>query len=137
MPRAHAPPPPVLNRATLDGLRAALGDDRAQALVCLFRGEMHRRVNAILRGLDAPPMVVREADALAGAARSVGLVALGASAEQLTEAARQGHTDAVVHATDALLRAVHEALAALRDAGYSPNSDSPATDPSPQDARLR
>jgi HPt (histidine-containing phosphotransfer) domain-containing protein len=126
-----------LNRTTLDGLRAALGDDRAQALVSLFRGEMHRRVDAILRGIDAPPMVVREADALAGAARSVGLVALGAAAERLTEAARQGHSDAVVDATDALLLAVHEALAALREAGYSATPDSPATDPSPQDARLR
>ncbi len=137
MPDARSSPTPVLNRATLDRLRATLGDDRAQALVCLFRGEMHRRVDAILRGIDVPPMVAREADALAGAARSVGLVALGASAEQLTEAARQGHTDALVHATDALLRGVHEALAALRDAGYSPTSDSPAADPSPQDARLR
>lgn len=137
MPRALSSPHPVLNRATLDTLRATLGDDRAQALVCLFRGEVHRRVDAILRGIDMPPMVASEADALAGAARSIGLEALGASAETLTEVARQGHTDAIVDATDALLRAVHDALAALRDAGYSPTSDSPATDPSPQDARLR
>lgn len=137
MPRACSSPAPALKRATLDSLRAALGDDRAQALVCLFRDEMHRRVHAILCGIDSPPIVAREADVLASAARSVGLVALGAIAEQLVTVARRGHTDALVDAIDALLRAVHEALAVLREAGYSPTPDSPATDPWPQDARLR
>jgi HPt (histidine-containing phosphotransfer) domain-containing protein len=131
------PATPVLDQAMLERLRAVLGTESAQALVSLFRGEMHRRVDAILRGIDRPPVVAAEADALAGAARSVGLAALGASAETLTEVARQGHSDAVVDATDALLRAVHEALAALRDAGYSAPPESPATAPSPQDARLR
>jgi HPt (histidine-containing phosphotransfer) domain-containing protein len=131
------PAPPVLDQTTLERVRASLGTEQAQALVILFRGEMHRRVDAILRGIDAPSMVASEADALAGAARSVGLAALAASAEALTDVARLGRTDAMIDATDALLRAVHEALAALRDAGYSATSDTPATAPSSQDARLR
>ncbi len=136
MPMPH-PSTPVLDRATLERLRASLGTERAQALVSLFRGEMHRRVDAILRGIDAPPLVASEADALAGAARSVGLAALGASADRLIAAARQGHTNGIVEATDGLLRAVHEALAALRNAGYSATSESAAASPSPQDTRLR
>jgi hypothetical protein len=131
------PAPPVFDQAPLEGLRAALGTERAQALVSLFRGELHRRVGAILRRIDTPPMLASEADALAGAARSVGLVALGASAERLVAAARQGHRDAIVAAIDGLLHAVHEALAALREAGYSATPDSPATTPSLQAARLR
>jgi hypothetical protein len=131
------PATPVLDQATLERLRAVLGTESVQALVSLFRGELHCRVDAILHGIDMPPVVAAEADALAGAARSVGLTALAAAAETLTAVARQGHSDAVVDAIDALLRAVHEALAALRDAGYSAPSESLATVPSPQDARLR
>jgi HPt (histidine-containing phosphotransfer) domain-containing protein len=127
----------MLDRATLERLRTALGTERAQALASLFRGEMHRRVDAILRRIDTPPLLAIEADALAGAARSIGLVALGASAERLVAAARQGHGDAIVSAIDGLRHAVHEALAALREAGYSATPDSPATTPSLQAARLR
>jgi len=130
-------PAPVLDRAILDRLHATLGTERARAVVALVRCEMHRRVDAILRGIDMPPRVAREADALGAAARSVGLVALGAAADHLAAAARQGHGDALVEAIEALARAVREAQGALGEAGYSATSDSPAAGPSPQDARLR
>lgn len=93
-----------------------MGEERTDALIVMFRNELHRRLAAITRASAAGAYqeLASEAHALAGDARAIGLDSLAERALSAGQAVRTEDARIVAAATGALAEAVHEALLALR-----------------------
>lgn len=100
----------------LSGLTESMGEERADALLVMFRNELHRRLAAITRAsaTGAYRDLASEAHALAGDARAIGLDSLAERALSAEQAVKSEDARIVAAATGALAEAVHEALLALR-----------------------
>ncbi len=100
----------------LFGLAETMGEERTDALLVMFRNELHRRLAAITRASAAGAYhdLASEAHALAGDARAVGLDTLAERALSAERAVKTEDARIVAAATGALAEAVHEALLALR-----------------------
>lgn len=97
-------------------MRESMGEERVEALLILFRSELHRRLAAIARaGADgAHDRLSAEANALASGALALGFDALAERAAAAERAASAESGGSVSMATAALAEAVHEALITLR-----------------------
>lgn len=100
----------------LFGLTESMGEERTDALLVMFRNELHRRLAAITRAsaTGAYQDLASEAHALAGDARAIGLDSLAERALSAEQAVKTEDARIVAAATGALAEAVHEALLALR-----------------------
>ena len=118
----EAPPegePPLLDEAFLEQLAGEIGRDGVAEVLQAFLEEGPLRLGAIraAQGRGAIVVIRREAHALAGAARNVGLVRLGEAAYALQRAAEgAGPGAAAVEALGALLRDSLPLAAAWSDA---------------------
>ncbi|WP_157967214.1 Hpt domain-containing protein [Elioraea thermophila] len=100
----------------LSGLTESMGEEGTDALLVMFRNELHRRLAAITRAsaTGAYQDLASEAHALAGDARAIGLDSLAERALSAEQAVKTEDARIVAAATGALAEAVHEALLALR-----------------------
>ncbi|MBN8929054.1 MAG: hypothetical protein BGO51_09180 [Rhodospirillales bacterium 69-11] len=102
---------PLLDSEFLARLAADIGTDGALEAIALFREDGPARI-AQIRGVEEDPSLLRrEAHALAGAARNLGLVALGRAAGAMQRTAERARPDAVQ--IEALAGLVAQSLTAL------------------------
>lgn len=89
------------------------------ARAALFAAELHRRVDAMTRGISAGAVctVVSEANALATGAAALSLPTLAADAGRIEHAARAGDSEALSSAFVTLQSGLHDTLAVLRRRG--------------------
>ncbi len=115
MPR-DTPPARSLDPARLAVMRDSIGEERVEALLILFRNELHRRLAAIARAdaAGAHERLSEEANALASGARALGFEVLAERAAAAERAVSERNALNISAATAALAEAVHEALIALR-----------------------
>jgi PAS domain S-box-containing protein len=85
--------PPLLDRETLEELRAAVGPGRLPRLISVFAAETKDRVRR-MHGLTDPARVEDEAHSLKAAAATFGAIALRDAARDLEDACRNGNTEA-------------------------------------------
>jgi len=109
----------LVDPSRLAKIRESMGEERTDALLVMFRNELHRRLAAITRASAAGAYrdLAREAQALAGDARAIGLDTLAERALSAERSVRTEDARIVASATGALAEAVHEALLALRRRG--------------------
>jgi HPt (histidine-containing phosphotransfer) domain-containing protein len=94
-PRAPAPEPepsvqaPLLDRETLEELRAAVGPGRLPRLISVFSAETKERVRR-MHGMTDPARIEDEAHSLKASAATFGAIALRDAARKLEEACRAG-----------------------------------------------
>lgn len=94
-PRAPVPEPepglqaPLLDRETLEELRAAVGPGRLPRLISVFSAETKERVRR-MHGLTDPARIEDEAHSLKASAATFGAIALRDAARNLEDACRAG-----------------------------------------------
>ncbi|MCU0886632.1 MAG: ATP-binding protein [Rubritepida sp.] len=117
-PRAAAPQPepglqaPLLDRETLEELRAAVGPGRLPRLISVFTAETKDRVRR-MHGLSDPARIEEEAHSLKAAAATFGAIALRDAARDLEDACRIGDAGAWRSILDALPGLAERSIAAF------------------------
>ncbi len=117
-PRAPAPPPepgllpPLLDRETLEELRAAVGPGRLPRLISVFAAETKERVRR-MHGLTDPARIEEEAHTLKASAATFGAIALRDAAGRLEEACRLGDETAWRDILDSLPGLAERSIAAF------------------------
>jgi HPt (histidine-containing phosphotransfer) domain-containing protein len=104
--------PPLLDRETLEELRAAVGPGRLPRLISVFAAETKDRVRR-MHGLTDPARVEDEAHSLKAAAATFGAIALRDAARDLEDACRLGNAEAWRHILDALPGLAERSIAAF------------------------
>lgn len=112
-PCAGAGNPPLLDRQTLEELRAAVGSGRLLALVTAFVEESRIRIARMLAQPHDPRRIVDEAHTLTAAAATFGALALRDAAAALEEAARHAPLPELARQAAALSPLVERTAAAF------------------------
>jgi PAS domain S-box-containing protein len=113
------PPHSLLDRATLEELRGALGPGRLPDLIAIFVAETEARLRRLLSGLPLP-VLEEEAHSLQAAAGTFGAAALREAALALESAARAGDAARADRLLAGLPPLVERSLSALsRAAGQA------------------
>lgn len=104
--------PPLLDRETLEELRAAVGPGRLPRLISVFAAETKDRVRR-MHGLTDPVRVEDEAHSLKAAAATFGALALRDAARDLENACRAGNAADWRRILDGLPNLAERSIAAL------------------------
>lgn len=108
-------PAPLLDRETLEELRAAVGPGRLPRLISVFAAETKDRVRR-MHGLTDPVRVEEEAHSLKASAATFGAIALRDAARDLEDACRAANQPAWRQILDALPGLAERSIAAFPSA---------------------
>lgn len=133
-PRALAPEaepgaaPPLLDRETLEELRAAVGPGRLPRLIAVFAAETKARVRR-MHGLSDTRLIEDEAHSLKSAAATFGAAALRDAAQALESACRDSGPAAIRDLLDTLPGLAERSIATFP--GHRTESTTPRDGPDP------